>query len=74
MEEEQAALKNYGELFKVCKNRPENDAHWDSEARVEIRTTGGGFCQIFLEFSPRSLGKMNLILTSIFFKGVETTN
>lgn len=31
MEEEQVALKTYGQLFKVCKNRPENDAHWDSE-------------------------------------------
>ncbi len=42
-------------------------AGWDSYDRW-------WFCQIFLEFSPRSLGKMNLILTSIFFKGVETTN
>lgn len=31
MEEEQVALKFYGQFFKVCKNRPENDAHWDSE-------------------------------------------
>ena len=31
MEEEQVALKSYGQFFKVCKNRPENDAHWDSE-------------------------------------------
>ena len=31
MEEEQAALQSYGERFVVCKNRPENDEHWDSE-------------------------------------------
>jgi len=29
---------------------------------------------IFLEFSPQKLGKMIPILTSIFFKGVETAN
>ena len=57
MEEEQAALKNYGELFKVCKNRPENDAHWDSEARVEIRTTGGGFVKYFWNFHPDPWGR-----------------
>lgn len=33
MEEEQAALQSYGEHFLVCKNRPENDAHWDSKDR-----------------------------------------
>lgn len=31
MEDEQAALQSYGERFVVCKNRPENDEHWDSE-------------------------------------------
>eukprot|EP00435_Cladocopium_sp_Y103_P060192 s481_g22.t1 len=31
MEEEQTALQSYGERFVVCRNRPENDEHWDSE-------------------------------------------
>ncbi|CAK9021694.1 BTB_2 domain-containing protein [Durusdinium trenchii] len=31
MEEEQAALKDYGQIFCICKNRPENDEKWQSE-------------------------------------------
>ncbi|CAJ1455591.1 unnamed protein product [Effrenium voratum] len=31
MEQEQAALKDFGAAFCVCKNKPENDAQWDSE-------------------------------------------
>lgn len=34
MEDEQAALQSYGERFVVCKNRPENDEHWDSEVPI----------------------------------------
>ena len=40
---------------------------------VGLGPTTGWWFQIFLEFSPRSSGKWSN-LTSIFFKGVETTN
>lgn len=31
MAEEQEALGEYKDRFMICKNRPENDEHWDSE-------------------------------------------
>ena len=49
MEEEQAALQSYGERFVVCKNRPENDEHWDSEVRgfhrPELQRAGGSWVE-----------------------------
>ena len=31
MEAENAALGEYSQRFMICRNRPENDEHWDSE-------------------------------------------
>lgn len=31
MEKEQLALGKFADKFVICKNRPENDEHWDSE-------------------------------------------
>ncbi|CAE7716618.1 KCTD14 [Symbiodinium pilosum] len=36
MAEEQAALQDFANSFCVCRNKPENDAHWDSEAEEWI--------------------------------------
>ena len=36
MAEEQAALQGFSSSFCVCRNKPENDAHWDSEAEEWI--------------------------------------
>ena len=72
---------NHGARYRIAKCRKKNIPATGAQKKLLFKLTFCGFyredwvvaTQIFLEFSPRKLGKVP-ILTSILFKGVETTN